>query len=58
MFIDLRSSVEIFHNFQIIVKQPPEVFCKKKVLLEVSQNLQENTCASLFFNKIAGLRLY
>ena len=28
----------------------------KKVLLEISQNSQENTCASVFFNKGAGLR--
>ena len=28
----------------------------KKVFFEISQNLQENTCASVsFFNKIAGL---
>ena len=26
-------------------KEPPEVFCKKKVFLEISQNSQENTCA-------------
>ena len=28
----------------------------KKVFLEISQNLQERTCARLFFNKVAGLR--
>ena len=28
----------------------------KKVFLEISQNLQENTCARAFFNKVAGLR--
>ena len=27
----------------------------KKVFLEISQNSQENTCASLFFHKVAGL---
>ena len=26
----------------------------KKVFLEISQNSQKNTCASLFFNKVAG----
>ena len=26
------------------------------VFLEISQNLQENTCARVFFNKVAGLR--
>ena len=31
----------------------------KKVFLRISQNSQENTCASLFFNKVAGgLLLY
>ena len=29
----------------IIPKQAPEVFCKKKVFFEISQNSQENTCA-------------
>ena len=34
-----------------------EVFCKKEVFLEISQNSQENTCARVsFFNKVAGLR--
>ena len=28
----------------------------KKVFLEISQNSQENTCAGVFFNKVAGLR--
>ena len=39
-----------------IQKQPPEVFCKKKVFLEVLQNSQENTRARVFFNKVEGLR--
>ena len=30
----------------------------KKVFLEMSQNSQENNCAGLFFNKVAGLQLY
>ena len=30
-------------------KQPPEVFCKGKVFLEISQNSQENTCAGVSF---------
>ena len=29
----------------------------KMVFLKISQNSQENTCASLFLNKVAGLRL-
>ena len=30
-------------------KQRPEVFCERKVFLEISQNLQENTCARVSF---------
>ena len=30
-------------------KQPPEVFCKKKVFLEILQNSQENACARVSF---------
>ena len=30
-------------------KQPPEVFCKKKVFLEISQNSQVNTRARVYF---------
>ena len=31
----------------------------KKVLLEISQNSQENTCVRFsFFNKVAGLRKF
>ena len=29
--------------------QPQEVFCKKMLFIEVSQNAQENTCARVFF---------
>ena len=28
----------------------------KKVFLKISENSQKNTCASLFFNKVADLR--
>ena len=31
--------------------QPPEVFCKKKKILKISQNSQENTCATVSFLK-------
>ena len=30
-------------------KQPPDVFCEKKVLLEISQSSPENTCARVSF---------
>ena len=38
-----------------IKKQPPELFCKKRVFLKISQNSQKNICArDFFFNKVAG----
>ena len=33
----------------------PEVICKKAAL-KTTQNLQENTCVGVCFNKIAGLQ--
>ena len=41
---------EIF-NTSIITfrKQPPDVFCEKKVFLKISQNSQENTCTRTSF---------
>ena len=30
----------------------------KKVFLEISQNSQENACARVSLNKVAGLQLY
>ena len=41
-------------------KQPPEVFYEK-IFLEISQNSQENTCATVFFLiklRASGLQLY
>ena len=32
-----------FADYFLLQKQPPEVFCKKKVLLKISQISQENT---------------
>ena len=34
---------------------PPEVFCTKKVFLEISKNSWENNCVRDSFNKVAGL---
>ena len=38
-----------------MISSCPEVFCEKG-LLEISQNLQENTCDSLFLSKVTGSR--
>ena len=51
----------IHFKFLMIQKQPLEVFCKKKVSLEISQNSQENTCARVSFLmklQVSGLQLY
>ena len=42
--IILKSDVALH-----LQKQPPEVFCKKKVLLQTSQNSQGSTCARASF---------
>ena len=48
------SSLDYTNLFQ---KQPPKVFCKKKVFLEILQNSQENTCARvLFLTKLQDLQ--
>ena len=43
----------------ISFRESPEAVARrssiKKEFLEILQNSQENTCASLFFNKVAGL---
>ena len=60
MFISIspysEASFSIFNiellvsrTFLHIQKQPLDVFCKKKVFLELSQNSQESTCASVSF---------
>ena len=38
--------VQYYHELQ---KQPPEVLCKKKVFLAISQHSQENICARVSF---------
>ena len=36
----------------------PEVFCKKSVLRNLAKFAGKHLCQSLFFNKVAGLRLF
>ena len=40
-------------NYTVAVAQRCSV---KKMVLEISQNSQENTCTRVFFNQVAGLR--
>ena len=60
----VHNRTELFHLIDFLFsqvcqqKQPPEVFNEKKVFLKISQNSQENTYQSLFFNKVAGETLH
>ena len=44
-----RIYVENPTGYDDIQKQLPEVFCKKKVFLKISQISQENSCVGVFF---------
>ena len=53
--IALSSEKVIYLTYQ---KQPPKVFCKKKVFLEILQISLENICAGdSFLIKLQGLAL-
>ena len=39
-----------------VQKQPPEVFCKKAALRNLTRFIGKHLCQRLFFNKAAGLR--
>ena len=43
---------------KLIRSSRPEVFCKKGVLKNFAQFTGKHLCQGLFFNKVAGLRLY
>ena len=45
-----------FEHISEIKKQSFRGVLCKKMFLEISKNSQENTCGSLFFNKVAGLK--
>ena len=53
---DLFSSMTINLTLDNIQKQPPEVFCKKGILINFASFTGKHLCHSLFFNKVAGLR--
>ena len=48
-----------YHSFTLMTSLMKEAVVRrcsvKKVFLQVSQNSQENTCARVSFNKVAGL---
>ena len=44
------TSIKIREKFGKTARSShPEVFCKKKLFLKISQNSQENTCARVSF---------
>ena len=45
-----------YENIRFL-KQPPEVLCKKGVLTNFTKFTGKHLCQSLFFNKVAGLRI-
>ena len=51
-FVKVFAKFTVKHLFWSLFfqKQPPELF------LKISQNSQENTCASVSFNKVVGLK--
>ena len=46
------------HFLCIYRSSRPEVFCKKGVLRNFAKITEKHLCQSLFFNKVAGLRLW
>ena len=53
-----KSRAVIKYVFSILLskiqKQPPEVFCKKGVLKNVTKFTGKHLCQSLYFNEVAG----
>ena len=52
----LQRQLERYHGRILTYRSTRQRCSVKKVFLEISQNSQENTCARVFFNKVAGLR--
>ena len=52
IYIYITASVNSYHQ-----NQPPKVFCKKGVLRNFAKFTGKHLCQSLFFNKVAGMRL-
>ena len=50
----LRWPLAVYRHPEAVIQR----YSIKKVFLEISQNSQENNCASLFFNTVAGLWLW
>ena len=55
---ELLDSSDKTEQTKLVIEAVAQRCSVKKVFLEISPNSQENTCGSLFFNKVAGLQLY
>ena len=53
IYFSLRSFIMKWLPFGI-QKQPPEMFCKKGVLINFAKFTGKHLCQTLFFNKVAG----
>ena len=55
-FEEWKSPFVFFFSIFIVVKTPPEVFCKKGGLKNFAKIHRKHLYQSVFFNKNAGLR--
>ena len=53
----IQRACYIFKKATIIKSSQPEVFCEKDVLRNFAKFTGIHLCQSIFFNKVAGLRL-
>ena len=62
--VKAKCQSQVFHHSDLLVfcplytvqKHLPEVFYEERYSSKISQNLQKNTYAGVFFNKVDGLR--
>ena len=55
--LDKKYLLDITFTFSEFVQRlPPEVFCKKSVLINFTEYIRKHLCQSFFFNKVAGQR--
>ena len=55
----LKKEIYIIKNIKTITyrSRRPEAFCKKGILENLTKFTGKHLCQSLFFNKVAGLRI-
>ena len=55
---ELCKDISLNHFLSVSLEAIVQRCSVKKVILEILQNIQENTCARVSFNKVAGLQLW